>query len=556
MLTGLSIRNVVLIDRLDLSFSKGLSVLTGETGAGKSILLDSLGLALGARAETRLLRPGTDRGSVTATFQISKDHPAMAMLDEHGLLVDETVILRRVIGSDGRTRAFVNDESVSVNLLHRIGESLVEIQGQFDERGLMNPTNHRDLLDAFGATDAERRETRTTYDAWRDTIAERKKLAEDAESARRDEDYLRNALDELEKLDPAVGEEKQLAERRSLLQNAEALANALNAGYAELDGDDAAESKLRAALSHVDRIADKTGDLLDATRATLERAIGETLDAMALLRNFADAIELDGQDLDAIEERLFTLRSIARKHAIDVDDLPLLRDRIAERFKLVEDQTSALAAMEEREEESRQRYLAAARALSRARRAAAKRLDDAVNAEFPPLRLEKASFVTSFEELPEGAWGPEGTDRVSFLVTTNPGAPPGPLSRIASGGELSRFMLAIKVALAAVNATTTLVFDEVDSGVGGATADAVGVRLARLADGVQILVVTHSPQVAARGNTHLRVEKREADKLAVTGVDRLDENARREEVARMLSGREITDEARAAAGRLLQGERG
>jgi DNA repair protein RecN (Recombination protein N) len=555
MLTGLSIRNIILIDRLDLSFSNGLSVLTGETGAGKSILLDSLGLALGARAEPRLLRPGADRGSVTAAFEVSEGHPAAALLEEHGLMIDQAVILRRVIGADGRTRAFINDESVSVNLLHRIGESLVEIQGQFDERGLMNPTNHRDILDAFGDLPAERADTRTAHEAWRDAIAERLKSADDAANARRDEEYLRHALDELEQLDPLPGEEKQLADRRALLQNAEALVNALNAGFAELDGDEAAESKLRAAQGHIDRIADKAGDLLDAARGALERAVAETQDAMAALRHLADAIELDGQDLDAIEERLFTLRSVARKHGIGVDDLPLLRERIAERLKLVDDQTDTLAALEKREASARRRYLETARRLSDARHAAAKRLDAAVNAEFPPLKLEKASFVTALEELPEGAWGPEGIDRISFLVTTNPGAPPGPLSRIASGGELSRFMLAIKVALAEVNATPTLVFDEVDSGIGGATADAVGLRLARLAERVQILVVTHSPQVAARGNVHLRVEKRETGDLAVTGVDRLDENARREEVARMLSGREITDEARAAAGRLLEGER-
>ena len=555
MLTGLSIRNIILIDRLDLSFSNGLSVLTGETGAGKSILLDSLGLALGARAEPRLLRPGADRGSVTAAFEVSEGHPAAALLEEHGLMIDQAVILRRVIGADGRTRAFVNDESVSVNLLHRIGESLVEIQGQFDERGLMNPTNHRDILDAFGELPAERADTRAAHEAWRDAIAERLKSADDAANARRDEEYLRHALDELEKLDPLPGEEKQLAERRALLQNAEALVNALNAGFAELDGDEAAESKLRAAQGHIDRIADKAGDLLDAARGALERAVAETQDAMAALRHLADAIELDGQDLDAIEERLFTLRSVARKHGIGVDDLPLLRERITERLKLVDDQTDTLAALEKREAAARRSYLETARRLSDARHAAAKRLDAAVNAEFPPLKLEKASFMTALEELPEGAWGPEGIDRVSFLVTTNPGAPPGPLSRIASGGELSRFMLAIKVALAEVNATPTLVFDEVDSGIGGATADAVGLRLARLAERVQILVVTHSPQVAARGNVHLRVEKRETGDLAVTGVDRLDENARREEVARMLSGREITDEARAAAGRLLEGER-
>jgi DNA repair protein RecN (Recombination protein N) len=555
MLTGLSIRNIVLIDRLDLIFSTGLSVLTGETGAGKSILLDALGLALGARAEPRLLRPDADRGSVTATFEISAPHPAVALLEEHGLMVDQTVILRRVIGADGRTRAFVNDEAVGVNLLHRVGEALIEIQGQFDERGLMNPTNHRDILDDFGSHAAIRAETRAAYEAWRDAIAERLRSAEEAANARRDEEYLRNALDELEKLSPETGEEKQLADRRSLLQNAEALVNAINAGYAELDGDDAGESKLRAALSHIDRIADKAGGLLDPVRGALERAIAETQDAMASLRHVADAIDMDGRDLDAIEERLFTLRSIARKHGLDVDDLPLLRERIGERLKLVDDQSDSLARLEERENASRQHFLATAQKLSKTRTASARRLDSAVNAEFPPLKLEKASFLTALETLPEGAWGPDGIDRVSFLVTTNPGAPPGPLSRIASGGELSRFMLAIKVALAEVNAIPTLVFDEVDSGIGGATADAVGTRLARLAERVQILVVTHSPQVAARGNVHLRVEKRETGNLAVTGVDRLDENARREEVARMLSGREITDEARAAAGRLLQGER-
>jgi DNA repair protein RecN (Recombination protein N) len=556
MLTALSIRDIVLIDRLDLSFSTGLSVLTGETGAGKSILLDSLGLALGARSETGLVRVGAERGSVTATFEVARDHPAMALLEEHGLLVDETVILRRIVGADGRTRAFVNDESVGVALLRRIGESLVEIQGQFAERGLMNPANHRDLLDIFADTDGARDTTRQAYDAWRDTIAERTRMAEEAETARRDEEYLRVSLAELEDLSPAVGEEKELAERRSLLQHAEAVATALGASHAELDGDEAAESKLRAALAQIDRVADKVGDVLEPARAAIERAIAETQDATALLQRIADAIDLDSQDLNAIEERLFTLRSVARKHGLNADDLPLLRERMGERLKLVEDQSGALAAMEKREAASRQRYLDAARALSATRREGAGRLDAAVNIELPPLRLDKASFVTAVEDLPEGAWGPDGIDRVSFLIATNPGTPPGPLSQIASGGELSRFMLAIKVVLAMGTATPTLVFDEVDSGVGGATADAVGVRLAQLAETLQVLVVTHSPQVAARGNTHLRVEKREADNLAITGVDMLDEAARREEVARMLSGREITDEARAAAGRLLQGGRG
>ncbi|MGH6621525.1 MAG: AAA family ATPase, partial [Alphaproteobacteria bacterium] len=346
MLTGLSIRNIVLIEGLDLSFSTGLSVLTGETGAGKSILLDSLGLALGARAEPPILRPGTDRGSVAATFEVPASHAAVALLEEHGLMADQTVILRRVIGADGRTRAFVNDESVSVNLLHRIGESLVEIQGQFDERGLMNPTNHRDILDGFGQHAPVKAETRAAYEAWRDAIADRARSAEEAAAARRDEEYLRSALEELETLTPTAGEEKQLAERRALLQNAEALLNALNAGYAEIDGDDGAESKLRAALSHIDRIADKAGSLLDPTRGAIERAVAEAQEAMAALRHAADAIELDGHDLEAIEERLFTLRNVARKHGLDVDVLRLLRLRIADRIKLVDVHSDSLARLE------------------------------------------------------------------------------------------------------------------------------------------------------------------------------------------------------------------
>lgn len=555
MLTALSIRNIVLIDRLDLSFPDGLSVLTGETGAGKSILLDALGLALGGRSESRYLRAGSERGSVAASFQMPQDHPILAELREHDLPADRTVIFRRVLSGDGRTRAYVNDEAVGVNLLRRLGGRLIEIQGQFDERGLMNPATHRGLLDAFGGYDDLEDAVRQAFDDWRNAARARLQAEEEAAKAKRDEEYLHHAKDELEALDPSPGEERKLAEDRALLQNAEAVADALNNAYAELDGESAAEARLRAALVRLDREADRAAGRLDPARKLLERAIAETQEAMRALRIAASELPADGGDLENIEERLFTLRETARKHGIDVDDLPIFRDRLSERLSLLDDQAGRLDALRVAEEEARDKYSGAARRLSNARQTSAVKLDKAVNAELSPLKLERAGFSTVIEPLPESDWGPQGVDRVSFLVTTNPGAEPGPLSQIASGGELSRFMLALKVVLAEVSSTPTLVFDEVDSGIGGATADAVGERLSRLARSVQVLVVTHSPQVAARGDTHLRVEKRDAGGLAVTHVDRLEEDARREEVARMLSGREITEEARAAASRLLEGER-
>ena len=555
MLTGLSIRNIVLIERLDLTFSDGLSVLTGETGAGKSILLDSLSLALGARSEARLLRPGADNGRVTATFELTPGHPLLAVLDEHDLPVEDTLILRRVLSTDGRTRAYVNDEPTSVNLLRRLGDSLIEIQGQFEERGLLNPATHRGLLDAFGALEVQRDKSAAAYRDWRTATAARTEAETEAARAKQDEEYLRHALAELQELGPVAGEEDQLADTRNMLQNAEALISALTDSFAELDGESAAESRLRAALGRLDRIADKAGGRLGPAQAALERAIVETQESMRALRAVADDVQVAGDDLESIEERLFTLRDVARKHGVAVDDLPALCDRIAARVDSIESEADTLDRLRQAESQAREQYVACAEALHEARHAAAARLDAAVTAELPPLKLEKAQFMTVLEALPEDQWGPDGTDRVAFEVCTNPGAPSGPLTKIASGGELSRFMLALKVVLAEVGDTPTLVFDEVDSGIGGATADAVGERLARLAHNVQVLVVTHSPQVAARGDTHLRVEKRSATDLAQTSVDRLVDEARREEVARMLSGRRITDEARAAADRLLEGER-
>ncbi len=554
MLTALSIRNIVLIDRLDVGFSEGLTVLTGETGAGKSILLDALGMALGARSEGRMLRAGVERGSVTATFQVPDGHPLIDLLRNQDLPADPTIMLRRVLSDDGRTRAYVNDEAISIGLLRQLGDSLIEIQGQFDERGLLDRGTHRSLLDIYGKHAKKKAALGAAFNAWRDAAERRREAEANAAQSREDEDYLRHSLAELEKIEPIPGEEQQLADNRTMLQNAEAVLAGLDTAYAELAGDTGAESRLQSAVGQLSRIAEKAAGRLDPVTAALDRAVAEMQDAMQSLRDVANDLNLDRGDLDAIEERLFALRDAARKHGIQVDDLPVLQQRLTERLSMLDDQTGAIATLTKEEAAARDRYVAAADALSTARRQAAKKLDAMVNAELPPLRLDKAQFATLIEPLDEDAWTADGADRVSFLISTNPGAAMGPLTQIASGGELSRFLLALKVALAETGPTPTLVFDEVDSGVGGATADAVGERLLRLSQNLQVLVVTHSPQVAARGDTHLRIEKRDAGDVAVTRVDQLEIDDRREEVARMLSGREITDEARAAATRLLEGQ--
>ncbi len=555
MLTGLSIHDIVLIDRLDLAFSSGLSVLTGETGAGKSILLDALGLAMGGRTDGRLLRHGSARGSVTATFQLPTDHPILQILAEHDIDFDGALLLRRVLSSDGRTRAFVNDEPVSVNLLRRLGGMLVEIQGQFAERGLMNSEIQRDILDSFGGLRDQANAVRTAFRNWHAKRTARETAESDAQRAKQDEEYLRHALDELDTLAPVADEENRLAENRSLLMNAEAILNALNAGYAEIEGETGAENQLRAALAFLDKVSGKAAQHLDAPRAALERAILETEEAMLALQDTAAELTVDDNTLEQVEQRLFALRDVARKHSVAVEDLPMLRVRMSQAIAALDDQSKSLHALAEAELAARALYAEAAQSLNDARTRAAAGLDIAVNTELPPLKLEKAHFFAEVTTLDEEHWNENGMDRIEFLASTNPGTPPAPISKIASGGELSRFLLALRVALAGADDVPTLVFDEVDSGIGGATADAVGHRLSSLAEQVQVLVVTHSPQVAARGSAHLRVEKTESGDSAFTGVDFLDAGGRREEVARMLSGRDITDEARAAADRLIEGER-
>jgi DNA repair protein RecN (Recombination protein N) len=552
MLASLAIRDVVLIDRLDLAFAPGLTVLTGETGAGKSILLDALGLAIGQRGDAGLVRHGASQASVTAVFEIPDRHEARRIAAEHGIADDGgPLILRRTLGSDGRSRAFVNDEPASVGLLRRLGASLVEIEGQFESQGLLDAATHRRLLDAFAGAGARVAETASAAARW----SEARRLKAEAEAeiarARADEDFLRHALSELDAFDPKPGEEAELAELRQRLMNREKIAEAISVAEEEIGGARGAERAINAARRALDRIAGKAGASLNAAAAALDRGAAELAEAVAGLRSAAAEADIDPRRLAEAEERLFGLRELARKHRVEVDALPALKDAFAARLSALDDQGGLLARRAEEEAGARSAYVAAAEALSAARKDAAKRLDKAVNAELKGLKLEKAKFRTELARLPEEQWGEAGIDSVAFQIATNPGAPFAPLARIASGGELARLMLAVTVCLARANPVPSLVFDEVDAGVGGATAAAVGERLQRLAEGLQVLVVTHSPQVAAMGRQHWRVSKETAAGTARTRLLALDPDARREEIARMLSAAEVTAEARAQADRLL-----
>jgi DNA repair protein RecN (Recombination protein N) len=559
MLTALSIRDVVLIERLDLSFGPGLTVLTGETGAGKSILLDSLGLALGARADAGLVRLGAEHASVTACFAPPDGHPLLALLTDQGLEADDDVVLRRVVTKDGRSRAFINDQPVGVVLLRRAATLLVEVQGQHEQIGLADPASHVGLLDAFGVPQPLRDATSAAWRDWREAIAALAAARDAIAAAQRDEEWLRHAVDELAGLSPQQGEEERLALERQRLQQGERHAEAIAAALAELAPRDrrtsAPAAALRAACRALQRLvtpaqpdaANPAGPAL----AALERAEEALAEAESFLTRLAHEADADPRLLEQAEERLFALRAAARKHAVTVAELPGLLDTLCTRLAALETGAASVAALEAAVQQSREAYVQAATALGAARRTAATKLDRAVARELPPLRLGKARFRAEVIALDEGDWGPAGMDAVRFLIATNPGQDPGPLGRIASGGELSRLMLALKVVLASGSPAPTLVFDEVDADVGGATAAAVGERLTRVAERVQVLVVTHSPQVAARGGAHLLVSKQAARGRAATRVDQLDATARREEIARMLAGETVTEAARAAADDLL-----
>jgi DNA repair protein RecN (Recombination protein N) len=551
MLTGLSIRDVVLIESLDLEFGPGLGVLTGETGAGKSILLDALGLALGARADSGLVRAGQAQAVVSVSFDLAPSHPARALLADNGLDSEpgEPLVIRRIVKADGGSRALVNDQSASVALLRELGAMLVEIHGQHDDRGLLNPRGHRFLLDSFGRIDASGAEA--AFRAWAEAEAALARTREDMDVAARDREWLEHSVAELTKLGAEPGEEEALASLRANMQKGARLAEDIGTVGELLQGSEGGLALLRQAARRLERVGAEHDKLAEAL-AALDRALIEASDAEDRLAEAAEAMAYDPARLEDAETRLFEIRGLARKHRVEADALPALAEELAARLAALEAGTEGLAALERQVRDSRAAYEAAATRLSEQRTEAAARLDAAVARELAPLKLDAAKFRTVVDPLPEGQWTARGRDRVEFEVSTNPGAPFAPLTKIASGGELSRFILALKVALAEQGGAGTMIFDEIDRGVGGAVASAIGERLHRLADGAQLLVVTHSPQVAARGARHLLIEKSHQGTVTRTGVHLLDEARRREEIARMLSGAQVTDEARAQAARLLE----
>ena len=529
-----------------------LTALTGETGAGKSILLVSLGLALGGRSDARFVRNGADRASVSASFEIGTDHPAGALLAEQGLDgLDGELILRRVLGADGRSRAFVNDQPVSVSLLRSIGARLAELHGQFDQTGLLDTATHRQLLDDFGN---HREELAAVADSWTRLTAARNALdraEREADEARRDEDYLRHIQGELSELAPAADEEASLVADRTRLANSGKLIEAAHEAIAAVGPDSRADEALGAAARALEKAAALAPDLVQPVVAALDRASIELSEVYSAAVELAAQSDAEPARLETIDDRLAALRDAARKHRCEVGQLPLLLDRIEQRLASIDDSSGTLAEVRRQADEADLAYRSAARALSKARRAAAGALDAAISRELPPLKLDRARFAARVSALDERQASAGGLDRIAFEVATTPGAEPGPIGRIASGGELARIMLALKVVLAQDYGPGTIIFDEVDSGVGGATAAAVGERLVRLGAQAQVLVVTHSPQVAARARQHWRVTRTDRDDSAVASVCLLDERERREEIARMLSGAAITDEARAAATALM-----
>jgi DNA repair protein RecN (Recombination protein N) len=551
MLSRLSIRDIVLIEKLDIDFAPGLSVLTGETGAGKSILLDALSLALGARGDASLVRHGAARGQVTAVFDVPRNHPARALLADNAIDDDGDIILRRVQTADGRTRVFVNDQPASVGLMRGIGHALVEIHGQHDERALVDPAAHRDLLDAFGGNLGAARSTAEAWRLWRAAEQELSRHRARVQAAAREADFLRAAVAELSGLDPQPGEETDLAELRATMMRAEKIASEVHDAQDVLSGQGSPLPQLASLLRRLQRKAGEAPGLLDEVVRSLDEALISLDAAQSAVEAALRATEYDPQRLEKAEERLFALRAAARKHNVAVDDLAQLRDAMAADLADLDAGEGRLHGLEKQAAAARDAYDASAAQLSALRHAAASGLTRAVMSELPALKLERAEFIVELSSEPDSRME-EGIDQAEFWVRTNPGTRPGPMMKVASGGELSRFLLALKVALADRGSAPTLVFDEIDTGVGGAVADAIGQRLSRLAKRVQVLSVTHAPQVAARAATHFLISKSGGADRVATGVAAMDSAARQEEIARMLAGATITEEARAAAQRLLR----
>ena len=555
MLSCLSIRNVVLIEALNINFQDGLTVLTGETGAGKSILLDALGLALGSRADFSLIRPNTDRASVTAEFDVVASHPVWSMLEEAGIYRSENLILRRQLRSDGKSPAHINDEAVSVNLLRQTGDMLVEIQGQFEGRGLLDVSTYLPLIDRAAGHDKalENLSSRwTTLCSARNELTE---MTERLDKARAEEDWLRDAVEQLDMLAPSAGEEEKLASELQRHRHSSRIAEALQQAHMMITDPEGVSHTASRAQAILERQADVAAGMLNPVLEALQRAVSELDEVEALLADIGHQLDSDPSRLAEIDERLHQLRTQARKHKIETDELPNLHEKLIAQLANIDDQSGVLARLRQTERASLDEFIQQAKVLSARRHSVAAQLDTEVMAELPPLKLEAARFHTDIHALPEDRWSETGWDRITFQASTNPGMIPGPIDKIASGGELARFLLALKVVLSANEPPKTLIFDEVDSGVGGAVAAAVGARLARLGKKMQTLVITHSPQVASNGDHHLKIEKYQSGEQMLSSTVSLSEDERLEEIARMLAGDEITEAARSAAAQLLKGDR-
>lgn len=547
MLKSLSVRNVVLIDSLNLEFSGGLSVFSGETGAGKSILLDSLGLLLGNRADSGLIRSGADKLTVSGVFELAdKNNPFFCLCAENDIEVDDEIIIKRSLTIDGKSKILLNDQPITLRLLKELGAYLVEVHGQFDNQGLLNPATHLSVLDTFGGYNAELTALANSYQSYKNLQKQLKNAEQAFADASREEDNLRHWADELEKAKVKKGEEDELNRKRTELMHAEKILENLNTAYTSLQGRDIASSiqKAQSALAKVNSLTENKFADIDEE---LNTALIQLDEAVARIEQASSEISLDSGEADSVEERLFALKALARKHQVNVDDLPDVLTGFKAKLAAIDKGGTDIADLHMAVEKARKEYMQKAAKITELRQKAARVLDAAVIAELPPLKMEKAKFVTEIKPLAESDWSERGSDAVCFTVATNPSSPQGPLSKIASGGELARFMLALKVNLAQKSSVETLVFDEVDSGIGGATAQAVGERLFRLAQKVQVLVVTHSPQVAAFSNEHFKVSKATENNVTLTRVEKLSGDEKKEEIARMLSGEKISDEARAAA---------
>ena len=555
MLQVLSITNVVLVDQLDIDFKSGLCVLTGETGAGKSILLDSLGLALGLRADQRLIRPGASDAIVTAVFDLPQQSRVIKLLRDNDIVFnDDYLYMRRILKNDGKSKAYINDQPVSIGLLRQIGENLVEFHGQFENRCLLDQRNHRQYLDSHGNCEDHLADVNHAFTMWQGSKIKLAEARQEAEKLQDEENFFEYAFKELSDFNPLRGEETELSDVRRFMVQGEKLLQFLNKTKNNLSGDNGIEPAISSLLRDLDNNLAESHVKFREIISAISQALDQIAQASCIIDEIHSELDLNPKKLEIVEERLFTLRKLSRKHNVESDELPELKAQFEKKLEFLKNKIEVVESLQNDVDVTRIEYLEKAEALSNVRKITAKRLETEIIHELEPLRLKEAQVSVQVEELKEIAWGKNGLEKITFLASTNPGSELAPLGNVASGGELARFMLALKVVLAESDPVPILVFDEVDAGIGGAASDAVGERLHKLADNVQVLVVTHSPQVAAKGTHHLRVSKNINGDSVMTSILPLDKSARIEEIARMLSGAEVTDEARAAADRLLSGQ--